>query len=241
MGAVPLPEGNNAAETVRRLRAIDAEFFGSILVGGSYKGGDIYSSTWDGAVPASLSAADDDATAGYYFDSSTGSVQFSGNVWLPSASSQVVVGATDGARVSVSDSGILFLDVFDSPLETPSVALPFITTSIDGDIFGSYPADSDMIWTFRMAEWTSNDPPWIRMRSHNYDPGSIQWGIGSYSDGYMFLNQTRLSIDTTFLKLPVKSTTGDPSSPQDGDMYVNTSDNKVRVYADAAWRDLATW
>ena len=43
------------------------------------------------------------------------------------------------------------------------------------------------------------------------------------------------------LKLPVKSTTGDPASPFEGQIYVNTQDNKVRVYADGAWRDLATW
>ena len=30
MSAIPLPEGDNAAETVRRLRAIDGEFFGNI-------------------------------------------------------------------------------------------------------------------------------------------------------------------------------------------------------------------
>ena len=43
------------------------------------------------------------------------------------------------------------------------------------------------------------------------------------------------------LVLPVKTTTGDPASPVAGQIYVNTFDNKVRVYADGAWRDLATW
>jgi hypothetical protein len=43
------------------------------------------------------------------------------------------------------------------------------------------------------------------------------------------------------LILPIKATTGDPGSPSEGQIYVNTFDNKVRVYADAAWRDLATW
>ena len=41
--------------------------------------------------------------------------------------------------------------------------------------------------------------------------------------------------------LPVKTTTGDPASPAEGQVYVNTFDNKIRVYADAAWRDLVTW
>ncbi len=43
------------------------------------------------------------------------------------------------------------------------------------------------------------------------------------------------------LVLPVKSTTGDPASPVEGQIYVNTYDNRVSVYADGAWRDLATW
>ena len=41
--------------------------------------------------------------------------------------------------------------------------------------------------------------------------------------------------------IPVKTTTGDPASPDEGQLYVNTFDNKVRCYAGGAWRDLATW
>lgn len=41
--------------------------------------------------------------------------------------------------------------------------------------------------------------------------------------------------------IPVKTDTGDPGSPVEGQLYVNTFDNKIRVYADGAWRDLATW
>ena len=48
-------------------------------------------------------------------------------------------------------------------------------------------------------------------------------------------------IWAALLVLPVKATTGDPDDPIEGQVYVNTLDNKVRVYADAAWRDLATW
>jgi len=43
------------------------------------------------------------------------------------------------------------------------------------------------------------------------------------------------------LVLPVKTATGDPANPVEGQIYVNTYDNKVRVYADGAWRNLATW
>ncbi len=42
------------------------------------------------------------------------------------------------------------------------------------------------------------------------------------------------------LTMPVKATTGDPATGE-GKIYANTYDNKVRCYADGAWRDLATW
>ncbi len=50
-----------------------------------------------------------------------------------------------------------------------------------------------------------------------------------------------LPASAASIVLFVKTDTGDPASPVEGLIYVNTSDNKVRVYADAAWRDLAAW
>lgn len=38
-----------------------------------------------------------------------------------------------------------------------------------------------------------------------------------------------------------KSTTGDPASASEFTMYVNTFDNKVKIWADGAWRQLASW
>ena len=37
-----------------------------------------------------------------------------------------------------------------------------------------------------------------------------------------------------------KTTTGDPTA-REGLIYINTFDNKIRMYADGSWRDLATW
>jgi hypothetical protein len=41
--------------------------------------------------------------------------------------------------------------------------------------------------------------------------------------------------------LPVKTDTGDPASPASGQLIVNEFDNNVQVYADGAWRTLASW
>jgi parallel beta-helix repeat protein len=40
------------------------------------------------------------------------------------------------------------------------------------------------------------------------------------------------------MNLPVKTTACDPTDPVEGLFYVNTADNKLRVYADGAWRTL---
>ena len=50
---------------------------------------------------------------------------------------------------------------------------------------------------------------------------------------------SKLTMGT--LVIPTKATTGDPASPVEGQIYTNTYDNKVRIYTDGAWRDLATW
>lgn len=51
-----------------------------------------------------------------------------------------------------------------------------------------------------------------------------------------------VKIDTaSFFGLPVKTDTGDPASPAEGYIYVNTFDNAVRLYADSSWRSIFTW
>lgn len=92
MGWIPLPEGSNVADTVRRLRAIDAEFFGSIYakagviggdvtIQGTLTGGDYVSSAWDGGSDLS-GGADGTATAGFFLDDSAGAAQMMGPLYL---------------------------------------------------------------------------------------------------------------------------------------------------------------
>src|SRR5690606_32550905 len=47
---------------------------------------DFWSANWNGAVPANLASMDTSATAGFYLDSSTGSMQLEGNLYLRHAS-----------------------------------------------------------------------------------------------------------------------------------------------------------
>lgn len=82
----------------------------------------------------------------------------------------------------------------------------------------------------------------VQMRL-TYTDNSVYTDFQTASDGDLAITPTgdRVHSNSTFFKLPVKATTGDPSSPEDGDVYVNTFDNKARLYADGAWRDLTTW
>jgi len=38
-----------------------------------------------------------------------------------------------------------------------------------------------------------------------------------------------------------KVDTGDPANSFEGQIEINTYDNKVKVYAEGAWRTIATW
>lgn len=42
-------------------------------------------------------------------------------------------------------------------------------------------------------------------------------------------------------RLITKDTTGNPSTAEEGDVCINTFDNTIKLYADAAWRSIATW
>ncbi len=77
-----------------------------------------------------------------------------------------------------------------------------------------------------------------------YSPSDGQIGIALAGTLKVKFNTTRVEFDVgdlATIQIPTKSDTGDPSSPVNGDLYVNVQDNKVRCYADGSWRDLATW
>lgn len=79
-------------------------FFGSDVT----FGGDIISSNWDGADPLSLSVIDSTATAGFGLDSSLGTGQFAGNLFVGRADHGYMHFVTSGANaleLNLVDSG----------------------------------------------------------------------------------------------------------------------------------------
>ncbi len=58
------------------------------------------------------------------------------------------------------------------------------------------------------------------------------------------INTTRFTMAIGGIQrvtLPNKATAGDPASPTSGDFYVNTNSRQLRLYANGAWRTIATW
>ena len=77
-----------------------------------------------------------------------------------------------------------------------------------------------------------------------YSPADSQLGTVIAGNETVRESATRTDFSIGALRyvtLPVKTDTGDPSSPQEGDIYVNTSDNVLRLFADAAWRTVGSW
>ena len=60
-----------------------ASFYGDLTIGANaIILGDVYSDNWNGTIPANLATVDSGATVGYYLDSSVGSAQFEGDVFV---------------------------------------------------------------------------------------------------------------------------------------------------------------
>ncbi len=137
----------------------------------------------------------------------------------------------DAANLHVLKSG----DIMSGSLEIASAAAELILNGTSGNSVVRF----EEVGAARVLLQYDTDN---LLRIRLFQSGDqIIWELTNGETEIMRLNTTRLDISATFLQLPVKTTTGDPSSPANGDTYVNTFDNKIRCYADGVWRDLATW
>jgi hypothetical protein len=101
-------------------------------------------------------------------------------------------------------------------------------------------ADADYATAF--GRWSTNDiSESFTVGYGDYENPKVDFRVRSgLVNVYGDLDVSQ-KVTMATLVLPVKTTTGDPASPVEGQIYVNTADNKVRVYADGAWRDLTSW
>ena len=94
----------------------------------------------------------------------------------------------------------------------------------------------------------NNTAMFIEMKSNGIVFGhDLTWASSTKAkpSDRMLMDNYRLDLDQglTYLRLPVKTSTGDPTAgtPANGDLYLNTADNKLQFYADGAWRTASTW
>lgn len=120
-------------------------FFGSDVV----FGGDLYSDNWDGTIPPSLAAVDTGATTGWAMDSSQGTAQFSGDIWLRgdmelSSTGEIRTGGATSDRVVLSNNP--YIQLFEGTTERLQI-------SSDGTVDTRNPTgpDNTLIWAKSVA------------------------------------------------------------------------------------------
>ncbi len=160
----------------------------------------------------------------------------------------IQTGATGSARVEISTANTNNIFMYSgvsaetvAPLMwSGEAAIPQPTTFLalsSGRVTGTAGDDSQIKLYARNS---SANAGYIDLSSE-----SVRVSIGTTSGTEMMrIDGTRADFDIgtlSFVQLPVKTTAGDPSSPLDGDFYVNTSDNTLRLRADGAWRTVASW
>lgn len=191
----PLPNADALIPT-RRGKFIDIEVYGNvnatsgtlgdlqitgnvtIAPGGSLQVENVYSTNWDGAVPADLSSPDLSASVGYYLDASSGFSQFMGGMFIGGDVTLLGSGSFTTApqgqdRLVLNTSGLSFIDHND--ILVSSLALnPYSawaeltgTLSVTGGILGGP-------WVTSMEFSSMGDEPFI---AHKKSPGGFMMGL----------------------------------------------------------------
>jgi hypothetical protein len=155
-----------------------------------------------------------------------GATTASGNYSTAMGAYSVASGSTSTAMGSSTASGLT-----STAMGSNATASGYVSTAMGTDITAS----GDYSFALGKSFTNSTDNSFM-VGYGDVDLKVADDAVNVYGDLDV---SAKLTMAT--MVLPVKTTTGDPGSPVEGQIYVNTYDNKVRVYADGAWRDLATW
>ena len=92
-----------------------ASFYGLLTIGdNAVITGDLYSSNWNGTIPANLATEDAGASAGYYLDSSVGSMQLEGDFFLGGdldVDGTITINSGSGDRLTVAGESLFTGDM----------------------------------------------------------------------------------------------------------------------------------
>ena len=74
-----------------------------------------------------------------------------------------------------------------------------------------------------------------------YRAGADQIGFATNGAQRLLVDNSVVAVQAGLFRLPVKASTGDPTATDEGDMYVNSVDNVLKVYEGGSWRTVASW
>lgn len=142
--------------------------------------------------------------------------------------------------VSASTPNIAVLDT------TNNVGTAMLSTNTQGSI-GTSTSHPLLIQTNSTAAWTVDTSQVTTFTGGGMILNdNLTIALGTGSDATLTYDGTNLTIDAQavgsghiILHSP-KTTTGDPTGIE-GKLYWNTIDNVIKMYADGAWRTLASW
>ena len=105
---------------------------------------------------------------------------------------------------------------------------------------GKVAAWQDGAWSFLTPRegWTA----WVNAENRLifYDGAAWIENAGDLELGVLTVAKVKQASGAYLILESVKSTAGNPTG-QEGMLVINTLDNAVRIYADGAWRTLASW
>ncbi|HAH10098.1 MAG TPA: hypothetical protein DCL54_18280 [Alphaproteobacteria bacterium] len=106
---------------------------------------------------------------------------------------------------------------------------------------GKVAAWQDGVWTFLTprAGWTA----WVEGENRLVFHDGANWieSAGNLTLATLTAAKVTAGSGAYVVLDTVKASAGDPASPQEGMLVINTTDNAVRLYADGGWRTLASW
>jgi hypothetical protein len=173
----------------------------------------------------------------------------------PTLATVLSAGYTSSQYIKISNSGY---DAYLGPYNPSAAYFTDGSTSVDlcdgsdaitvNSGYVDFQAASEVVWGADLqitSTGLKNGSPqyWLTLNGGQAvlkDDDNIWHSEGTAVAGEDIVNYSAMVFYSYDLSGALKGTSGNPTGVE-GIMTINTADNAIRIYADGAWRDLATW